>query len=1514
MPPQAGRSAVGSGQRAFANGEGLRLRGHQVFYCTRTEDLPEQLRGRAEARRDRDPLRLTLTGDDPPPGDAPRKRMPLGMAIGASPEEGRSDDPLASIDWSEAWGMGAGDSTARPRRSNWTPDVGLAPTGGPAGAPGNPFNFTESHELHDVIRKVDPDVVLLEAMEEARRLPDGRFAVVLDAFAPRVLEQQFQSGADQREAILVLDALQRADHFIYSNERQKYFHLPLLALAGVDCTQNAGDVVRISCPPDLPPVQKPRDPIFVAGGVFWPWADLSTGLGSLLSILEARSTGNIHLYGGEYALRSDTTEYTDPRETLPRDHARLQFKGMVPVDELWDDYRNATVAFDLMAPNPEREINLSFRQIDYLRCGLPIITAPRQVIAADLLEYGAGWTIEPGDTEALRALVDRLIDNPDEVAVASAAAQKLARERYAWDVTTAPLDAFIRQPRRRQSRETVVGRIARTQADLWDEHRAAKRLRDKVLDLQDELEKKSEEVGQVNARMRELITSVDRLSGSLQEVSRFKSDTLRYLHEEQDATVKDVAEAERELERRALDLRKKQGALDKAHSEIDKLKQSLGELRTDAEGTEARFITRDRAASELEAERRDLSRTISELRRESADYKREANSKSSALGELRSALQRLEARYIDRLGEAESSARELLNQATERVSEAVLARGRATTDLADTRGRLITAEGDLAKKTAELEDVQERAREGAAKHETLLHAQEAARARQAELQAEVGNARAESEKRRSEVEAVRTRMRLQAKESHTSLEASEARWLERFERAESEARQVLSEATKRVGTVETARSQLQSKLSEARERLTRTAGELAKKTAELEDVQERAREGAAKHETLLHAQEAARARQAELQAEVGNARAESEKRRSEVEAVRTRMRLQAKESHTSLEASEARWLERFERAESEAREVLSEATKRAGTVETARSQLQSKLSDARERLTMAAGELDKKNVELSELQRRGREESARLVAENAAQTARLVAKQNAETDLIHASQRDALDLLIAEARDNSARTQREHQAEASRVQADHQTVVARLQSEHQTELALALDEHRAAISRVQEDRKDEVTRLQSATKAEVNRLQAQHRAQLDRVETRAIEAGAHADALAHELAETATEALQGKSRLSDALGDVRKKAAEVEALRRRLAEERVQSMAALDTAEERALSDVQRARMDAEAHLSSLRTETESRLQSLQTRSERQVRQLQQESTARTLATEERLREISLERADLADRLERAEYDLGALRTNQKKTAKLLTTAQEQRDATQKELDASRRAYTVATDDAAGRIAQLGGRVEELDFEVASLRTELTAKVTELDSAYATRDAVQKEMATVHQAANRRVKRADKDLEKSARQIEELQFEVEAASKEALKKAAEIDALRNETDNRMKAVTTEFAFEELSLKTDLQKKSVEVDSLLNQRTSLQSEMSQLEAERLQLDATVRKLDTEVRTLREQLAAAASGALTKAAKMATTKRKDPPKTNDGDDVKAEGSDEKKTEVKGGGIGARLLRRL
>ena len=79
MPPLSNRVVVGTGLRAYANGQGLRMRGHEVFYCTRREDLPEASRGKGKSKKSK-----TITqvkGTNHPPGDLQRITNPLETAL-----------------------------------------------------------------------------------------------------------------------------------------------------------------------------------------------------------------------------------------------------------------------------------------------------------------------------------------------------------------------------------------------------------------------------------------------------------------------------------------------------------------------------------------------------------------------------------------------------------------------------------------------------------------------------------------------------------------------------------------------------------------------------------------------------------------------------------------------------------------------------------------------------------------------------------------------------------------------------------------------------------------------------------------------------------------------------------------------------------------------------------------------------------------------------------------------------------------------------------------------------------------------------------------------------------------------------------------------------------------------------------------------------------------------------------------------------------------------------------------
>jgi len=958
------------------------MRGHEVFYCTRREDLPATGNKEASARKAVTGKAVTeVKGTNYPPGDLKRLSDPLDSALISAADStisatlsGRAEAPDKS-----------------PKGSS-----GLAIAGGTLGSAGNPLAFTDTHELHDVVRYVDPDVVLAEAPEEVRRLPPGTFRIVLDLFAPRILEQQFQEGADDREGVRVLDALQLADAVVFSNERQKYYHLPLLALAGIDCTQSAGVVVPISGPSEQPTFAKPKSPVFVAGGVFWPWADLGPGLATLHSCLKDAKLGKIHLYGGEYGIRSDTENYADPRQALPKKSKHLAFKGMVPIDALWKEYSKASVAFDLMTPNPEREINLSFRQIDYLRCGLPIITSPRQVIADQLMEYGAGWCVEPGDEKALAKLVKKLLSHPEEIAKASTAAQKLATEHFTWEKATAPLDVLVRGVAKRTHKETFVNRLARTHGDLWQEHEENKRLRETVIHLQEDQDKKSEELQKLNARLGVLLGSVDRLSGSLTAVSRFKNDALLFLHEQEDAALREAAELATEVERLQLDIKKKDAAIKAGKSELGKAARSLAKQE---ELVAAELEKKDKEAATAAKEfRAELAKAAKDHRRQEDLLTTELSKKDKELSALQRELRDEQSATAAALAKQEELFETELSKKDKDIGtaakEAKAARTKAAKAVARQEARLSE---ELEKKDKEIAslglDLQKTQASGARSLTQQERQYAAALAKKDEEIARLGEERTLLQKRLDRA------LEENQKKNDSLAEAKVAI-------SDLEGRNNLAGNQVEAGRLEVER--LKDRLQQSRFEYKKLMQELDKKEREVEKAQKTRDDTKAKLEGAAKKLEERLSKAEFVERTLLEESAKKDIEVNEAQVERDTMKAGLEASISSLE-------ERLAKSEFEYRTLIEESAKKDGEVQelmTARDNLQTRLTGDlqrveadRERLSVKAGalegrleeirfqvqvqqsEIDKKNDEIADAQAR-RDALAEALQEERAQNAR----------------------------------------------------------------------------------------------------------------------------------------------------------------------------------------------------------------------------------------------------------------------------------------------------------------------------------------------------------------------------------------------------------------------------------------------------------------------------------------------------------------------------------------------
>ena len=173
--------------------------------------------------------------------------------------------------------------------------------------------------------------------------------------------------------------------------------MSLLALAGVDLCPPPLITVPLMAPTNLEPTkQKSGDFILIGGGVWWPWQNPTHGIKQVLEVLDEEDCGEIHWYG--------TPHSTSNVHHLPH-HPRFIIKEQVSLQVYRESLSQATLALDWMETNGEREMAISFRQMEYIGAGLPILTYPSAMLAS--IAENTCWA-----TNNVKELVRELIHNP----------------------------------------------------------------------------------------------------------------------------------------------------------------------------------------------------------------------------------------------------------------------------------------------------------------------------------------------------------------------------------------------------------------------------------------------------------------------------------------------------------------------------------------------------------------------------------------------------------------------------------------------------------------------------------------------------------------------------------------------------------------------------------------------------------------------------------------------------------------------------------------------------------------------------------------------------------------------------------------------------------------------------------------------------------------------------------------------------------------------------------------------
>lgn len=401
--------------------------------------------------------------------------------------------------------------------------------------------FRSGPELRRMASMSEPDWILCVAPSEAPILR-GIAPLVVDLYAPRLLEAAWEECSRQ-EAGRSLRAVHAADQVIFSNVRQRWFWLGILALCGWDVREFPGLLVPL-CAPEGPPRKPPLRPRLLMGGQAWPWQDPSDCLRRAVAALAGQGevwTVGLPEYPGVRALPSQT----------------------------YDDWlalcSSSTVALDRYASNPERELSLSFRQMDYLGCGLPLISSDQVVLAAELKEWGAGWVDESLE-DAIAAALD-----PTLCEARAAAALELGRH-YRKERVGAPLLAW--KPSIRTRSPSALNDAAQFAAA--QERAEGEKVRRE--EATREVEKKREEVELLHLQIRSLTAAVEASSAALADVAAFRTETVRVLGTRLSGEQSQREQLARELEITRAELAKKEMEMEALRSERGRLETVIGRL------------------------------------------------------------------------------------------------------------------------------------------------------------------------------------------------------------------------------------------------------------------------------------------------------------------------------------------------------------------------------------------------------------------------------------------------------------------------------------------------------------------------------------------------------------------------------------------------------------------------------------------------------------------------------------------------------------------------------------------------------------------------------------------------------------------------------------------------------------------------------------------------------------------------------------------------------------------------
>lgn len=310
------------------------------------------------------------------------------------------------------------------------------------GSARNSHAFSNRDVLRSLIIRHKPDILLVTYWELVKLLPfDLDQPLVLDFIAPRPLEQLFEGpgslAGELRQLKLVL---RKCDLLLVGNQLQHHLLIVPMLDAGFDLRKQLPiRVVPLAGRTHKSPGSDPEHDgwTLVSGGISWPWRKGTPYWREISRFHRSlpQNSARLVLLGGQYPLH----------ESFEDSELDFEVEALLPYEQ-FSDFLNQTahIGLELAESNIERLYSQSFRSLEFLRHGLPLICNRYLPIAPMVARHNAGWLVD--GPEELLALLEKIYADPADWRIKSNNALQLVREEMNPELAVKPLLQWLDSP------------------------------------------------------------------------------------------------------------------------------------------------------------------------------------------------------------------------------------------------------------------------------------------------------------------------------------------------------------------------------------------------------------------------------------------------------------------------------------------------------------------------------------------------------------------------------------------------------------------------------------------------------------------------------------------------------------------------------------------------------------------------------------------------------------------------------------------------------------------------------------------------------------------------------------------------------------------------------------------------------------------------------------------------------------------------------------------------------------